>query len=160
MLWNLIAPSCSSHETVLLNSFLWSCSCFVWSIYIQHIAILLLKVNGIVIYCQNLTGMQSLVSLFGCGVWAREVALWVFREPLGYSRMPKNASRLIFRVSTLKLLHFFSMAGFFLTPILFYPKLSRSPVRPNQPRIQEVPGFISGVKRLGREVNHRPPSSA
>ena len=86
----------------------------------------------------------------------------MFGELLSSSSMPKNAILLIFLVSVLKHLDFlsFSMAGLFLTPIFFFPKLSRSAVRPTQPRIQQVPGFISVVKRLGREVNHWPPSSA
>jgi hypothetical protein len=74
MFRNLIAPSFSSHETVLFNNF---CDPVVvlFDVYVQHITILLLQVNGILIYCQNLTGMQSLVSLFEFRGRARDVAV-------------------------------------------------------------------------------------
>ena len=39
----------------------------LFDVYVQHITILLVKVNGVLIYCQNLTRMKVLVSLFGRG---------------------------------------------------------------------------------------------
>jgi hypothetical protein len=38
--------------------------------------------------------------------------------------------------------------------------MSRPAVGPTQPPIQYVPGFLSGVKRPGREVGHTSPSGA
>jgi hypothetical protein len=41
-----------------------------------------------------------------------------------------------------------------------FPHPSRPVLGPTQPPIQWVPGLSRGVKRLGRGVDHRPPSSA
>jgi hypothetical protein len=44
---------------------------------------------------------------------------------------------------------------------IFFTTASRPALGPTQPPIQWVPGTLSvGVKRLGREANHSPPSSA
>jgi hypothetical protein len=45
--------------------------------------------------------------------------------------------------------------------ILLFTTASRTALGPTQPPIQWVPGALSlGVKRLGREADHSPPSSA
>ena len=43
--------------------------------------------------------------------------------------------------------------------IFLFCRTSKSAVGTTQPPIQWVPGFFSGVKRPGRQVNHSPPSS-
>jgi hypothetical protein len=45
--------------------------------------------------------------------------------------------------------------------IFLFTTASRTALGPTQPPIQWVPGALSlGVKRLGREADHSPPSSA
>jgi len=44
--------------------------------------------------------------------------------------------------------------------IFYFSKISTLAVGPNQPTIQEIPGFFRGVEWPGHEVNHKPPSSA
>jgi hypothetical protein len=45
--------------------------------------------------------------------------------------------------------------------IFLFTTASRSALGPTQPPIQWVPGVLSlGVKRLGREADHPPPSNA
>jgi hypothetical protein len=41
-----------------------------------------------------------------------------------------------------------------------FPRLSRPSLRTTQPPIQWVPGLSPGIKRPGRGVDHKPPSSA
>jgi hypothetical protein len=40
-----------------------------------------------------------------------------------------------------------------------FPQPSRPALRPTQPSVEWIPGHSAGVKRLGRVVDHPPPSS-